>query len=202
MSKIAKINFIWTVCVLVAICIALAALWVCDIDTKGQPILHYLSITATILSITLSFFSIAFSYYSLASSQDQWSKVSTAIGEMRQANENIKENNQVLLNNVITITDKIGEMNGRQSVPTGSAEDTNANKSIAQNAPADANSVRGEKANQSSTGGASQSNQQVAMAMAAPAEQANPKTAEKVAEGVPALAIPAQPERPREANQK
>ena len=61
-------------------------------------------------------FSIAFSYYSLTSSASQWSNMQAAISEMKEANININNNNQALLNNVITITRNIGAL--QVQIPT------------------------------------------------------------------------------------
>lgn len=114
MSNITKINLIWITILLVLVIIILAVLLFGKIDACNQPIVHYLSITATIMSITLSVFSIAFSYYSLTSSSEQWNKINAAIAEMKTANDAIKDNNQMLFENVVRITNHIGQINARQ----------------------------------------------------------------------------------------
>ena len=105
-----KVHYKWIIFLLILLIVGLITFICCCIDKMGQPIVHYLSITATIMSIILSVFSIAFSYYSLTSSASQWSNMQTAIGEMKEANTNINNNNQALLNNVITITRNIGAL--------------------------------------------------------------------------------------------
>ena len=123
MSKIAKVNFIWSICFMLFITLGMVIVWCCRIDIEGQPIVHYLSIAATILSITLSIFSIAFSYYSLTSSASQWGKINSAISAMHKANENIMYNNRMLFDNVVRITQNIGELRGQG----GLADNLNGN---------------------------------------------------------------------------
>lgn len=133
MSKIAKINFIWITILLVLIIVILVVLWCSKIDACDQPIVHYLSITATIMSITLSIFSIAFSYYSLTSSSEQWNKINAAISEMKTANEAIKENNQMLFDNVVRITNHIGQIDARQQLLNSKEE----NAALSNQSPSD-----------------------------------------------------------------
>lgn len=100
----------WTIFLLCLVIGILIIIGCCYLDNCNQPIVHYLSIAATIMSIILSIFSIAFSYYSLTSSATQWSHMNAAIVEMKEANRNINNNNQALLSHVITITRNIGAL--------------------------------------------------------------------------------------------
>lgn len=130
----------WIIFMLCLIIAEIIIVVCCFIDKTGQPIVHYLSIAATVMSIVLSLFSIAFSYYSLTSSATQWNNIQAAISEMKEANTNINNNNQALLNNVITITRNIGALQAQIPILADSGSSFNNKNMPAQNI--EQNSVR------------------------------------------------------------
>lgn len=137
-----KVHFKWIIFLLILVIAGLVTVICFKTDKMGQPIVHYLSITATIMSIILSMFSIAFSYYSLTSSATQWSNMNAAISEMKEANNNINNNNQALLNNVITITRNIGALQAQIPNLAGAREREYQNERMRLSHPITQNAVR------------------------------------------------------------
>lgn len=144
LSKMEQVHYKWIIGVgAVVICILIALLF-CNIDCETHPIMRFLSLTATILSIMLSVFSILFSWYSMTSSSRQWNNMTNAISAMKEANENIRNNNESLLQKVIDITRDVSALRSRVD-QVGQAQGNNnpSNELLAQAVNSNANNVVG-----------------------------------------------------------
>ena len=94
----------WVICIMSVVILALLGLvYVVKMEDTENKIINYVSFVSTLLSIVLSVFAIIYSYTSALEASRQWADVNKAVEVIKESTQNIKENNQTLLQTVISI---------------------------------------------------------------------------------------------------
>lgn len=108
-------NFIWVIAILVITLIIVLTLKV-DKISDSSKIVNLIMNFATFLSIVLSIFSILFAYYTSRDTSQQYNAMNKALGEMRETNRSMENNNTQLLNRVNDITNRITSLDTKYQI--------------------------------------------------------------------------------------
>lgn len=121
------VHFWWTLSLMVIIIIILLSLLLTNLLNCDSRIMTFLSFTSTLLSIVLSVFAVMYSFFSMQDASRQWRNVDKAVKVIEAYTNTINNNNQQLLDQVISINRNIGSMQGfgnvNNEIPSGSMND-------------------------------------------------------------------------------
>jgi hypothetical protein len=105
----------WTISVLVIVILFLIAYVLINQVVGYRKIGDLLSIIATVLSILLSIFAIIYSYITAVETTRQWSDISGAVKEIKEANSSTRSSIQMMLAVMTNIHGKVSAIDARQS---------------------------------------------------------------------------------------
>lgn len=111
------IHMWWTISVLVIVILFLIAYVLINQVVGYRKIGDLLSIIATVLSILLSIFAIIYSYITAVETTRQWSDISGAVKEIKEANSSTRSSIQMMLAVMTNIHGKVSAIDARQSGP-------------------------------------------------------------------------------------
>ena len=109
------IHMWWTISVLVIVILFLIAYVLINQVVGYRKIGDLLSIIATVLSILLSIFAIIYSYITAVETTRQWSDISGAVKEIKEANSSTRSSIQMMLAVMTNIHGKVSAIDARQS---------------------------------------------------------------------------------------
>lgn len=109
------IHMWWTISVMVIVILFLIAFILIDGVVGYRKIGDLLSIVATVLSILLSIFAIIYSYITAVETTRQWSDISGAVKEIKEANSSTHSSIQIMLGIMTNIHGKVSAIDARQS---------------------------------------------------------------------------------------
>ena len=109
------IHMWWTISVMVIVILFLIAFILIDGVVGYRKIGDLLSIVATVLSILLSIFAIIYSYITAVETTRQWSDISGAVKEIKEANSGTHSSIQIMLGIMTNIHGKVSAIDARQS---------------------------------------------------------------------------------------
>lgn len=110
-----NIHMWWTISVMVIVILFLIAFILIDGVVGYRKIGDLLSIVATVLSILLSIFAIIYSYITAVETTRQWSDISGAVKEIKEANSSNHSSIQIMLGIMTNIHGKVSAIDARQS---------------------------------------------------------------------------------------
>lgn len=131
------VNKNWIIAVLIIVIVLLVSLFMIKRVIDYNRFFDLLSFVSSIISIILSIFAIFYSYHSIVKSDESAESVSEALSKIEVYNENMKNNNNQLLQTVILIKDKVVMIEAKQNVRDKNdvQEPTSIKKQIIGNKP-------------------------------------------------------------------